>query len=106
MILLKDLIHKTSELYYLKQQIDILLLSCTIRIQELLALIKQASIEDADKIFIELFEIQRTLSTIKYKYLFEFNDFLDDFIYFFDRQDNYNKLFLYEHFCQHSHFPK
>lgn len=106
MILLKDLIHKTSEFCYLKQQIDILLTSCTMRIKELLALIKQASIEDVDKIFIELFEIQRTLSTMKYKYLFEFNDFLDDFIYFFDRQDNCNKLFLYEHFCQHSDFPK
>ena len=106
MILLEDLIHRTSEFYYLKQQIDILLTSCTMRIKELLALIKQESIESIDNIFIELFKIQRTLSTMKYKYLFEFNDFLDDFIYFFDRQDDYNKSFLYEHFCLHGDFPK
>lgn len=106
MTLLDDLIHKVSEFYYLKQQINRLLEYYTKRIQELLTQIKQKTIEDADKIFIELFEIQRTLSTIKYKYLFEFDDFLNDFVYFFDRQDEFNKFFLYKHFSQHTNFPE
>ncbi|WP_274572227.1 hypothetical protein V6667_05905 [Neisseria leonii] len=106
MIFLEDLIHKASEFYYLRQQIDMLLVSCTTRIRELFALIRHSNIENADKIFIELFEIQRTLSTIKFKYLFEFDDFLNDFIYFFDRQDDCNRLFLYEHFSQHDDLPK
>ena len=106
MILLDDLIHKASEFCYLKQQIDISLISCTARIKELLFLIKQTSYENTDKIFMELFEIQRTLSTIKYRYLFEFDNFLNDFIYFFDRQDDYNKLFLYNYFLQNANFPE
>lgn len=105
MLLLEDLIYKTSEFYNLKHQLEMLLRACTARIQELILMMKQNNIENIDDIFVELFKIQRTLSTMKYKYLFEFDEFLDNFIYFFDRQDEFNKLYLYEHFQKHTGFP-
>lgn len=106
MVLFEDLINKASEFYYLKQQLDLLLGACAARIKQLISMIKQTDIENSDVIFEELFKIQRILSTMKYKYLFEFDSFLDNFIYFFDRQDDYNKLYLFNHFKCNLDFPE
>lgn len=105
MVFLEDLIHKASEFYCLKQQLDMLLRHCIERIKYLILMIRKCHIENIDNIFLELFQIQRTLSTMKYKYSFEFEDFLDNFIYFFDRQDEYNKIYLYNHFQKNTEFP-
>ena len=74
---------------------------------ELIHSLKQVNINESSHIFEELFEIQIILSEIKNKYLFEFNfnDFLNDFIYFFDRQDEHNVHYLYTNFQQSDEFP-
>ncbi|OAM30862.1 hypothetical protein A7P95_02355 [Eikenella longinqua] len=68
---------------------------------------QQADFEDAGEIFTELFAIQQALSAAKHKYLpdLELSSFLNDFLYFFDRQDEYNKRYLYTHFQQSNDLP-
>ena len=107
MIMMKELAERASELYYTKQQIDMLLRACQAKIIELINSLKQVNINKSSHIFEELFGMQIILSDIKNKYLFEFNfnDFLNDFIYFFDRQDEYNVYYLYTHFQQSDEFP-
>ena len=104
---MKELAERASEFYYTKQQIDMLLRACQAKITELINSLKQVHIDESSHIFEELFEIQIILSEIKNKYLFEFNfnDFLNDFIYFFDRQDEHNVYYLYTHFQQSDKFP-
>ena len=84
-----------------------LLRACQAKIIELINSLKQVNINKSSHIFEELFGMQIILSDIKNKYLFEFNfnDFLNDFIYFFDRQDEYNVYYLYTHFQQSDEFP-
>ncbi|QLB45121.1 hypothetical protein [Mannheimia pernigra] len=43
--------------------------------------------KDAESVILELFKVQEELSILKYKFNYEFDDFLDKFIYEFDRQD-------------------
>ena len=107
MIMMKELAERASEFYYTKQQIDMLLRACQSKIIELINSLKQVNINKSSHIFEELFGMQIILSDIKNKYLFEFNfnDFLNDFIYFFDRQDEYNVYYLYTHFQQSDEFP-
>ncbi len=107
MIIMQELVDRASEFYYIKQQIDMLLRACEARIVELIRMMKKCDINDIDDVFIELFNIQETLYEVKNKYLFqlEFNAFLNDFIYFFDRKDDYNIVYLYEHFKQYDTFP-
>lgn len=107
MIMMKELAERASEFYYTKQQIDMLLRACQAKIIELINSLKQVNINESSHIFEELFGMQIILSDIKNKYLFEFNfnDFLNDFIYFFDRQDEYNVYYLYTHFQQSDEFP-
>ena len=103
MIMMKELAERASEFYYTKQQIDMLLRACQAKIIELINSLKQVNINKSSHIFEELFGMQIILSDIKNKYLFEFN--LNDFIYFFDRQDEYNVYYLYTHFQQSDEFP-
>jgi hypothetical protein len=105
--MMKELAERASEFYYTKQQIDMLLRACQAKIIELINSLKQVNINKSSHIFEELFGMQIILSDIKNKYLFEFNfnDFLNDFIYFFDRQDEYNVYYLYTHFQQSDEFP-
>ena len=107
MIMMKELAERASEFYYTKQQIDMLLRACQSKSIELINSLKQVNINKSSHIFEELFGMQIILSDIKNKYLFEFNfnDFLNDFIYFFDRQDEYNVHYLYTHFQQSDEFP-
>ena len=107
MIMMKELAERASEFYYTKQQIDMLLRACQSKIIELINSLKQVNINKSSHIFEELFGMQIILSDIKNKYLFEFNfnDFLNDFIYFFNRQDEYNVHYLYTHFQQSDEFP-
>ncbi|NUT77976.1 hypothetical protein HNO86_23305 [Pseudomonas sp. C1C7] len=54
------------------------------------------SFEEARESFDELHEVQRNLSTIKYKFEFPLNDRLLDFTYYLDRDDDYSRKYWYE----------
>lgn len=43
-----------------------------------------------------MFRIQRALAVAKYKHSFEFDDFILDFIYKFDRDDLPSRQYIYE----------
>ncbi|MCL7714447.1 hypothetical protein [Stenotrophomonas mori] len=54
------------------------------------------SFNDCVDSFDLIFSIQRMLSVAKYKYEFHLSDFLDEFVYKFDRDDLYSREYLYE----------
>ena len=70
MIMMKELAERTSEFYYTKQQIDMLLRACQAKIIELINSFKQVNINESSHISEELFGMQIILSDIKNKYLF------------------------------------
>lgn len=50
--------------------------------------------QDPKLIIVELFKIQEELSIIKYRFNYNFNVFLNSFIYEFDRQDDESISYL------------
>ena len=76
------------------------------RCADLLEKLKHIDFSESDAVFNELFAIQDVFAKLKYKYHINMNQFFEDFIYYFDRQDDVNKEFLYHHFHIHSGYPK
>ena len=75
-------------------------------IKQLLASIKAVDFANSNEIFDRLFFLQGQIATVKYKYNFNINNFLNDFVYFFDRNDEYQRKYLFNHFKNNSTFPK
>lgn len=61
--------------------------------------------DESDEIFNQLFKIQDQLSTLKYKYELDMDDYISNFIYYFDRQDTENKFYLYKRFHASNKWP-
>lgn len=77
--------------------------------RECLGLISQVrnnSFESSQIFFDQLYDIQRKLSTVSYKYEFVLNDKLQDFVYHFDRDDIYSRKFWYQKFCDGMAWPQ
>ena len=76
------------------------------KIKQLLASIKAVDFANSNEIFDRLFFFFFQIATVKYKYNFNINNFLNDFVYFFDRNDEYQRKYLFNHFKNNSTFPK
>ena len=74
--------------------------------RDLLDKLKCIDFSESDMVFRELFSIQDVFAKLKYKYHINMNQFFENFIYYFDRQDEVNKEFLYNHFHINSDYPK
>ena len=75
-------------------------------IRKLLESIREVDFSCSNEIFDKLFSIQEKIVKIKYKYNFNLNNFLNDFVYFFDRNDEYQRKYLFEHFKKNLKFPE
>lgn len=76
--------------------INLILISYQNDIDDIFKKIKLLDYMESEYLFDELFYIQKLLSEIKYKYKYSFSKIFDDFIYFFDRDDEYSRKFLYK----------
>ena len=76
--------------------INLILISYQDDINDIFEKIKSSGYMESEYLFDELFHIQKLLSEIKYKYKYNFDKIFDDFIYFFDRDDEYSRKFLYK----------
>ena len=73
---------------------------------DLLNKLQYIDFRESDIVFNELFAIQDVFAKLKYKYHINMNQFFENFIYYFDRQDDVNKEFLYKHFHVNLNFPE
>ncbi|WP_447578901.1 hypothetical protein [Achromobacter kerstersii] len=64
-----------------------------------------SSFEEAQEYFDALHEIQRRLSTARYKFKFPLNDRLRDLTYYLDRDDVYSRRHWYEEFKKGLKWP-
>lgn len=74
---------------------------CRILIQQM----KGKSFDDAQIIFERLFDIQGKLATALYKYGFNLNEELNNFVYHFDRDDIYSRKYWYQKFTDGMTWP-
>ncbi len=66
---------------------------------EIQSLINEIYYSDYEKsliIFNQLYEIQSNVATVYYKYNFPIEEFLEDFMFDFDRDDEYSRKYLFE----------
>jgi len=79
----------------IRQYLDVYEGECDFLIEKIS---KCSSFEEAQEYFDALHEIQRKLSTVKYKFEFPLSDRLHDFIYYLDRDDCYSRRYWYGEF--------
>lgn len=72
----------------------------------LILTIKNKSFEESQSIFDELYDIQKQLSIVVYKYEFDLSDSLRDFVYHFDRDDVYSRKYWYQRFVDGLLWPE
>lgn len=80
----------------LSSSIRIMLSQYEIRSSELIKEIREKRFEDCQIIFDKLHEIHEELSTTYYKYGFNLNSNLYNFMHFFDRDDIYSRKYWYQ----------
>ena len=85
-----------------KSQIDRILYDYENEIKNIVSKIKKhdSSVENIYK----LFSIQNGLSVLLYKYNYPLSDYLRDFIYEFDRQDEESVLYLIKEIVENKNF--
>ena len=85
-----------------KNQIDRILYDYENEIKNIVSKIKKhdSSVENIYK----LFSIQNGLSVLLYKYNYPLSDYLRDFIYEFDRQDEESVLYLIKEIVENKNF--
>lgn len=84
-----------------KSEIDRILYEYEENIKDIIEDIKVK--DNKDRIH-TLFEIQNKLSIISYKYEYHMSEFLSDFIYEFDRQDEESVIYLHDEILKNKYF--
>ncbi|QIM64403.1 hypothetical protein [Frederiksenia canicola] len=95
------LIERLELLYDIKIEIERILLEYRKNIHEIILDIKERKLKD--RIY-ELFDIQNKLSVLVYKYEYNVDSYLYNFIYEFDRQDNESVDYLFDEIVKNKHF--
>lgn len=75
---------------------------CDVLIEEIS---RAPSYDEASMKFDVLHEVQRELSTVRYRFEFPLSDELSDFVYHMDRDDGYSRRYWYERFRAGERWP-
>ncbi|MHC5226279.1 hypothetical protein [Ignatzschineria sp. LJL83] len=92
----EELRKKILEYHRVSSSINLILISYQDDINNIFLKIKLSGYLESECLFDKLFYIQKLLSEIKYKYKYNFSRVFDNFIYFFDRDDEHSRKFLYK----------
>lgn len=82
----------------LSSSIRHILMKYEVECSELILKIKEKTFDESQELFNKLYDIQQKLSIAMYKYEFNLNEHLKDFVYHFDRDDIYSRKYWYEKF--------
>lgn len=82
----------------LSSSIRKILMKYEVECSELILKMKEKTFDESQELFNKLYDIQQKLSIAMYKYEFNLNDRLKDFVYHFDRDDIHSRRYWYEKF--------